>query len=184
MFLGQQSLLHLRQITVSQWCLTVTRGCSCREPLIQSYCVLPWRRIADIHLKSKSCISRVNKIPLYKAFQLVKFRTRRKHDPRIFSGFEPRVFFPLEWIWYIFIHVELLPPSILFWDRRSTMTALLLKPMDTSQLLTYLTSQQYLTRLTIISFLIHSLAFLTHLVPFFPCLSSQSLVLSWATFSY
>lgn len=92
-------------------------------------------------LKSKSCISRVNKIPLNKAFQLVKFRTRKKPDPRIFSGFEPRVFFLLEWIWYIFIHVELLLPRISFWDGRLTIIALLLNPTDTSQLLTYLTSQ-------------------------------------------
>lgn len=167
--------------------LTVTSICSYREPLIQRYCVLPWRWIADTLLKSKSCISRVNKIPLYKAFQLVKFRKRRKHDPRIFSGFEPRVFFLLEWIWYIFIHVELLPPSILFWDGRSTMTALLLNPMDPSQLLTYLTSQQYLTRLTIISSLTRSQAFLPPLMPFLPCLPFQlvhSLVLSWAFFSH
>lgn len=67
---------------------------------------------------------------------------------------------------------ELLPPSILFWDGRSTMTALLLNPTDTSQLLTYLTSPQYLTLLTIISSLMPSLGFLLLLWPFFLCLFS------------
>lgn len=121
--------------------VTATSICFCREALTQRHCVLTWRWIADILLKGNSWISRVNKIPLNKAFQLVKFRTRKKPDLRIFSGFEPRVFFLLEWIWYIFIHVELLPSSILFWDGRSTMIALVLNPMDAFQLLSYLTSQ-------------------------------------------